>query len=148
MIKGGCAAVGIGEVDEDEVSEARVKMDQVNEVVYAAAKSAGFEFVDLRKTFEGRSCGSPDPWINCVVMTSVNGTDVRQSFHPTSDGDSAIANALLAHPSMKAFVGGKDVLPPASVKPGSSGCPGDGRTGLLLQAWMFAVVGLAFCILL
>jgi hypothetical protein len=106
LSNGGDAAVGVGEVDKDEVNEVRRFGDRINKVTRAAAKSADFEFVDLRKPFKGRSCGSPDPWINCFVMTSENGTDIRQSFHPNGDGDSAIANALLAYPLMRAFVGG------------------------------------------
>jgi hypothetical protein len=86
---------------KEEVAESKRAMDTLNELIYKVANGIGFEFIDLRKPFEGRGCGSPDPLINCIVRTSENGTDIRQSFHPNGKGDAVIANLLLSHPKIQ-----------------------------------------------
>jgi hypothetical protein len=55
-------------------------------VIVAAAARAGFQFVDVRKRFDGHGANAPDPWIL--------GPSDPGRFHPTVDGYKAYTAAV------------------------------------------------------
>ena len=55
-------------------------------MIAAAADRAGFQFVDVRKRFDGHGANSPDPWIL--------GPSDPGAFHPTAAGYEAYTAAV------------------------------------------------------
>jgi lysophospholipase L1-like esterase len=60
--------------------------DTLDAVIAEAAARAGFQFVDVRKRFDGHGANSPDAWIL--------GPFVPGAFHPTVDGYQAYTAAV------------------------------------------------------
>ena len=69
-----------------ELSALNAAADTLNSVISAAAARAGFQFVDVRKRFDGHGANSPDPWI-------LGPTDPG-AFHPTVEGYEAYTAAV------------------------------------------------------
>ncbi|GAA1055533.1 hypothetical protein GCM10017608_29570 [Agromyces luteolus] len=74
----------------DEVNDETVVL---NDVIEAAATSAGAVFVDVEDDFAGHGIGSSSPWINDWRWVSST-----NSFHPNASGYVAYAAAIRAVP--------------------------------------------------
>ncbi len=71
-----------------ELSALNAAADTLDTVIAAAAARAGFEYVDVRRRFDGHGANSPDAWI-------LGPTDPA-AFHPTAQGYRAYAAAVTA----------------------------------------------------
>jgi lysophospholipase L1-like esterase len=69
-----------------ELSTLNAAADTLNAVIAEAAARAGFQFVDVRKRFDGHGANSPDAWIL--------GPFVPGAFHPTVEGYQAYTAAV------------------------------------------------------
>lgn len=69
-----------------ELTALNAAADNLAAVVAAAAARAGFQYVDVRKRFEGHGVNAPDPWIL--------GPSVPGALHPTVEGYEAYTAAV------------------------------------------------------
>jgi lysophospholipase L1-like esterase len=69
-----------------ELSALNAGADALDAVIAAAAGRAGFQYVDVRKRFDGHGVNSPDAWIL--------GPFDPGAFHPTADGYEAYTAAV------------------------------------------------------
>jgi lysophospholipase L1-like esterase len=69
-----------------ELGTLNAAADTLDAVIAAAAARAGFQFVDVRKRFDGHGANSPDPWIL--------GPTAPGALHPTVDGYEAYTAAV------------------------------------------------------
>ncbi|RXZ51609.1 SGNH/GDSL hydrolase family protein [Agromyces binzhouensis] len=76
----------------DEVNDETVVL---NDVIEAAATSAGAVFVDVEDDFAGHGIGSSSPWINDWKWLT---TRTVNAFHPNATGHAAYAAAIRAVP--------------------------------------------------
>lgn len=80
----------------DSLTDARRKSlnegaDSLVELIQGrVAAQQGFTFVDVRKAFAGHEACTKEPWIHSLR------DDLSESFHPTTEGHKAYADALFA----------------------------------------------------
>ena len=68
-----------------EMERINAGTEELNDVIEAEAKAAGFRFVDTVPAFEGHAWCDRQPWINGLVFPVVN------SYHPNISGHTAYA---------------------------------------------------------
>jgi lysophospholipase L1-like esterase len=69
----------------DELRQINAGTDDLNAVIKARAEAAGFTFVETRPAFTGHAVCDRAPWINNLIVPTVN------SFHPNIAGHYAYA---------------------------------------------------------
>lgn len=71
------------------------KGDQLNEMIAAAAREAGVEFIDPTDAFNGHGIGSDDPWFNDISLGGPGWAPTDPgSLHPNAAGQAALAELV------------------------------------------------------
>jgi len=71
------------------------KATLLNDMLRAAAREAGVEFVDPTAAFRGHGIGSADPWVNDLTLDGPGMMPVDPgSFHPNAQGQAEIARLV------------------------------------------------------
>ncbi|WP_052590176.1 SGNH/GDSL hydrolase family protein [Luteipulveratus mongoliensis] len=86
---------------EHEMTRLNAAADEVAATIAHAIAGTRFEFVDVRRTFEGHAVCEPDAWIRGVS------DPITVSFHPDTAGHAAYARRVI-----EAFGGGRAVAAP------------------------------------
>ncbi|MEV0530566.1 SGNH/GDSL hydrolase family protein [Kitasatospora sp. NPDC050463] len=86
----GCGGDGGRTFSEADMIGLNQTADAANRAIRTAARSAGFEYVDVSDVMTGHDVCSSENWINRVLIH-----EVQRSFHPNAAGQRAIAARVL-----------------------------------------------------
>jgi lysophospholipase L1-like esterase len=77
----GSAACGVGGMSVTKRRALNAGVDDLDDLMAARARAAGFTFVDVRSAFAGHGACGARPWINGLTVAPPS-----DSFHPNLDG--------------------------------------------------------------
>lgn len=96
----------------------------LDDVIEAAARDAGVQFLDERYAFTGHELCSATPWVNSLLSAPI--TDISKAFHPTAAGYAQIASDLKASPAAL-LVSRTGAAANTAITPGAIGAAGATR---------------------